>query len=236
VVGVTTYAVVADWANWPQRSALTPLAYTDRLLAAGASPVLLPVGERAAPGQIGEALARLDGLVLIGGEDVCGRFYGRDEDPREHEEHRHRPERDASEIEAVKVAWEHELPILAICRGLQVLNVALGGTLVPDLAEAGALPDHRIQRGVFHHHDIAIEPGTVLHGLYGDEASVPSHHHQAVERLAPDLRVTARSGDGVIEGVEGRNGTFAVGVQWHPEEGAETVLFEAFVEACRARS
>jgi gamma-glutamyl-gamma-aminobutyrate hydrolase PuuD len=236
VVAVTTYAVVADWASWPQRSALTPMAYTDRLLAAGASPVLLPVDERGEPGRVGRALERLDGLVLIGGEDVCGRFYGRDEEGHEHEQNRHRPERDASEIEAARVAWERALPILAICRGLQVLNVALGGTLVPDLAEAGALPEHRLRRGSFHHHQVAIEPDTVLHGLYGSEASVPSHHHQAVDRVADGLRVAARAEDGVVEGAEGRNGAFAVGVQWHPEEAAESGLFEAFVAACGNRA
>jgi gamma-glutamyl-gamma-aminobutyrate hydrolase PuuD len=235
VVGVTTYAVVADWASWPQRSALTPMAYTDRLSAAGASPVLLPVEEESAPGRVEDALARLDGLVLIGGEDVCGRFYGREEDEHEHEENRHRPARDASEIAAAQAAWERGLPILAICRGIQVLNVALGGTLVPDLAETGALPEHRLRRGSFHDHAVAIEPGTVLHELYGDTASVPSHHHQAIDRLADGLRVAARSADGVVEGVEGRNGGFSVGVQWHPEEAAESGLFAAFVAACGGR-
>src|SRR5687768_11516977 len=99
VVGVSTYAVVADWAQWPQEAILTPIAYTDRLIAAGASPVLIPVGPQTDAVRIEQTLARLDGLVLIGGEDVCGRFYGRDEEDREHEENLHRPERDAGEIE-----------------------------------------------------------------------------------------------------------------------------------------
>jgi putative glutamine amidotransferase len=233
LVGITTYAEVADWADWPQPVILAPQNYTDCLVAAGASPVLLPPWTAEAA-EVGETLGRLDGLVLIGGDDVCGNFYGRSEDLAEHVSQRHNPARDAFEIAAARHAWAADMPLLAICRGLQVLNVALGGTLVPDLFAAGRSRGHRIKRGVFNRHEVAFESGSAVHALYGSATDVHSHHHQAVDRLADGLAVAGTSADGVIEAVEAPGRRFAVGVQWHPEEGEDLALFEAFVrEASR---
>jgi gamma-glutamyl-gamma-aminobutyrate hydrolase PuuD len=237
VVGVTTYGELADWSNWPQNAYLTPQTYLRCIHAAGGTSVLLPGvhgGEPDSPEPVLAPLSRLDGLVVIGGNDVCGRFYGRDEEPEEHVQHR--PDRDAYEIAAIRHAWENHMPILAICRGIQILNVALGGTLVKDLVTAGASREHRGPVwGELTRHSVRLDPGTRIHALYGDEAAVPSHHHQAIDRLADPLRVTARASDGVIESVEGDDDHFVMGVQWHPEEGEDMVLFESFVEACQGR-
>ncbi len=227
VIGITTYSVLADWADWPQLAVLTPQTYTTCIVNAGASPMLLPPASN--PG----ALSRLDGLMLIGGEDVCGRSYGRTESDQEHVEYRHHPERDAFEIAATRWAWARDVPILAICRGIQVLNVALGGSLIGDLFSSGASPGHRLERGVFHDHRVTFDAGSALHRLYGEGTRVPSHHHQAIDELADDLLVTGRAEDGVIEAVEAANKRFVVGVQWHPEEGDGAMLFETFVESCR---
>jgi putative glutamine amidotransferase len=233
IVGVTTYAEVADWAEWPQPVVLAPQNYTHCLVAAGASPVLLPPWTVDGLGA-GPTLDRLDGVVLIGGEDVCGELYGRSEDREEHRLRRHNPTRDAFEIAVVRHAWETDMPLFAICRGMQVLNVALGGTLIPDLFSAGHSRGHRIKRGVFNRHAVSFEDGSALHELYGTATDVPSHHHQAIDRLADGLVVSGCADDGVIEAVEAPGRRFTVGVQWHPEEGEDMALFHAFVaEASR---
>ena len=230
VVGVTSYRERADWANWPQEAVLVPAGYLDRLAAAGLSPVVLPPVPEG--GLAEAALERIDGLVLIGGDDVCGRAYGREESDEEHRSGAHRPDRDRHEMIATRFAWERGLPILAICRGMQLLNVALGGTLIQDLPSYGASRAHRIKRGEFHDHPVQFERGSALAAIYGDSADVPSHHHQAIDRLADGLIVTGRARDGIIEGVEATNGRFALGVQWHPEEGADMEIFRSFAHVC----
>jgi gamma-glutamyl-gamma-aminobutyrate hydrolase PuuD len=230
MIGISTYAEIADWADWPQPVVLAPHNYIDCLVAAGASPVLLPSSTRD-HATIGSTLDRLDGLVLIGGDDVCPESYGLPEAPQEHREGRHRPDRDVFEIALARHAWSADMPLLAICRGMQILNVALGGTLIADLFSAGFSHEHRIKRGVFNDHGVAFEPGTIAHELCGAVADVPSHHHQAIDRLADGLVVAGRSADGVIEAVEARTHSFVVGVQWHPEEGVDMALFEALVSA-----
>jgi putative glutamine amidotransferase len=234
VVGVTSYRDQADWANWPQEAVLVPTNYLDRLAASGVSPVLLPPVPDDDDALLEASMERVDGLVLIGGEDVCGRAYGRDETDDDHDAARHRPERDRHEIAAARVAWEQQKPILAICRGIQLLNVALGGTLITDLATSGAMPEHRLQWGTFHDHAVDFDPGSVLAKIYGDTAQVPSHHHQAIDTLADGLVVTGRAPDGIVEGVEATNGNYVLGVQWHPEEGADVEIFRAFAAACGA--
>ncbi|MHC1561478.1 gamma-glutamyl-gamma-aminobutyrate hydrolase family protein [Actinomycetospora sp. C-140] len=188
--------------------------YADNLVAAGAVPFHVPAG--VAPTSVME---RADGLVLTGGSDVDPARYGGVPDtstsPLD-------PERDAREIALLAAARERGRPVLAICRGLQLVNVAWGGSLHVHLAE------HAHTR----RHEVAIEPGTVLAGLYGVTASVNSVHHQAVDRLGAGLTVTARAPDGVVEGVEAPG---LVGVQWHPEQldGAPQPVFRWLVDAAR---
>jgi anthranilate synthase component 2/putative glutamine amidotransferase len=229
LIGITTYAEVADWADWPQPVVLSPANYVSCVVAAGGVPVLLPPWS-ADDSDAAETLERLDGVMLIGGDDVCGEFYGQPEDEGEHVSQRHRPERDAFEIAVARRAWESDLPMLAICRGIQVLNVALGGTLIADVFEAGYDQTHRIRRGVFTNHAVTLEPGSKIHEICGPAADVPSHHHQAIDRLADGLVVSGRSDDGVIEAVEAPERAFIVGVQWHPEEGTDMCLFRALID------
>jgi putative glutamine amidotransferase len=228
LIGVTTYAEVADWADWPQPVVLTPQNYVSCLEKAGAQPVLLPPG-RADAESLGRTLDRLDGLVLIGGDDLCGRFWGREEDEEEHRRQRHNPVRDAFEITAAQVAWARDMPTLAICRGVQVLNVALGGSLIADIFEAGYSREHRVKRGTFNRHLVAFDPNSAVARIYGGRTDVLSHHHQAIDRVADRLLVTGRAEDGVVEAVEAPDRRFVVGVQWHPEEGDDLALFKGFV-------
>lgn len=230
VIGISTYATAADWGSWAADAVLTPTAYVKRILQAGGIPVLLPATIGGAP-QLELLLDRIDGLMLIGGEDVCGLHVDRSESAEEHAAHSE--DRDAFELALAREAWARRLPILAICRGAQVLNVALGGSLIADLVEAGYSSEHRKVRGEFHDHEVSFEPGSVLEGMYGPAADVPSHHHQAVDRLAQEFRVTARTSDGVIEGYEATGQQFALAVQWHPEEAAAEQLFEALIAAHR---
>ena len=231
VVGVSTYSVFADWKDWAGDSALTPANYVRCLHHAGGAAVLLPslsLGDVS----VDILLDRVDALVLVGGEDICGVRSGRSESEETHREHC--DERDAFEIELAQRAWERDLPTLGICRGAQILNVALGGTVVEDVFSAGADRYHRLQRGQFNDHVVNLDEGSLGSKLYGPTATVPSHHHQAVEVVAEDLVVTGRAPDGVIEVIEGPGRRFVIGVQWHPEEGEALALFEGLVEAARS--
>lgn len=233
VIGMSTYAVYADWTAWADHAVLTPRSYVDCLLGAGGVPLLLPpIGPEA--GVVDALLDRVDAIVLVGGEDVCGTWSGRTETDEQHAPHS--DERDAFEIAIAQSAWERDMPLLGICRGSQVLNVALGGTLIEDLPTAGASREHLLDRGTFNDHKVEIEPGSLGARLYGLEADVPSHHHQAIDSVGEGLLVTGRAPDGVVEIVEAADRTFTLGVQWHPEEGEDMVLFEALVEACGARA
>jgi putative glutamine amidotransferase len=215
-------------------------AYVHAVEAAGGVPVLLPLWEQQ------DALAtlrgRLDGLLLMGGGDVDPALYGEDAIPETQP-----PEgvRDELELELVRQALADDLPLLGVCRGLQVLNVAQGGTLVQHIPTQ--LPDainHEVSSGGHddQHHPIAIEPGSRLAEIVGATShAVNSYHHQAIGRLGRDVRVVARTEDGVVEAAELPDRTFALAVQFHPErmvEGDPAMrrLFAAFVAACQARA
>ncbi len=231
LIGITTYSEVVRHGRWEEPIAFAPSTYAGVLASAGASPVLLPPQLNRGEAALGALLDRLDALVISGGEDVCGLEYGREDGPGEHERELHNPVRDRFEIDLARLAWERRTPTFAICRGLQVLNVALGGTLIPDLAAAGASPEHRLRPGMFDDHEISFEPGTRMHQLLGAAAAAPSHHHQALDRVADELRVSGRAADGVVESAEAIDPDhFAFGVQWHPEEARDGTLFQALVE------
>jgi putative glutamine amidotransferase len=204
-------------------------AYVEAIESAGGTPV--PV----LPGAGLDALDRVDGLVLTGGLDVDPKEYGQDADPAMAVEID--AERDALELPLVREAVRRDLPMLAICRGIQVLNVALGGTLIQHIPDevpsalAHEQPNPRTEAG----HVVRVSAGTLLHRITGaEELSVNSAHHQAVKALAPGFIVDATAPDGIIEGIEDPRRRFLIGVQWHPEyaisEG-DTRLFAAFIEA-----
>ncbi len=204
-------------------------AYVDALARAGLVPLVVP--PTLDPDRAPAVLAHLSGLVLSGGGDIEPARYGAGphaklEDPDD--------ARDALEIALIAAARERRLPVLGICRGIQILNVALGGTLYRDLPSERSGPiDHADEAG---RHGLRVEPDTLLHRTVRTlAASVNSRHHQAIRDLAPVLRATAWAEDGVIEAVEAANGAggWTLAVQWHPEDDAGDALFRGFAEAVR---
>jgi gamma-glutamyl-gamma-aminobutyrate hydrolase PuuD len=210
---------------WQREFAMLHATYIAATERAGGIAVLLPPQGAGAD----EVLDRVDGLVLTGGADVDPLRYG--EAPAERTS-LPRTLRDEWEIGLTRAALYRGVPLLAVCRGLQVLNVALGGSLHQHLPEVTGHEGHQPAPGIFGAVNVHIEPGTRTAELIGPRARVSCHHHQALARLAPGLKVTGRADDGTVEAVEVSGHAFAVGVQWHPEESSEDVrLFTALVNA-----
>jgi putative glutamine amidotransferase len=222
VVGITTYVTPAKWSYWELEAALVPFQYVRAVELAGGRPVLVPPSAEG----IEETLDALDGLIFSGGSDLDPETYGA-------EPHQETvgvvPERDKAELALLSAALERDMPVLAICRGSQVLNVALGGNLVQHLPEVVGDEKHKQTSGVFADHDVAIHADTRLGGLLGDRAPVKSHHHQGFGRLGQGLVEAARAEDGTVEAVEDPARRFALGVLWHPEAGEDLKLFEELV-------
>ena len=212
-----------------------PLDYEAAVRRAGATPRPLTVGEGPA-----DALRGADGLLLTGGDDVDPALYGEIPHPTFDVAE---PGRDAFEIDLIRRALDADLPVLAICRGLQVLNVALGGTLIQDIpSEPNSLLPHDAEGlATTLAHTVTVAPGSCLAALVGPDGvrAVNSRHHQAVRAPGRGLVVTAVAPDGIIEAAEVPAARFCVGVQWHPENfhatGEFDRLFEGFVAACRIR-
>lgn len=203
-------------------------SYVRSLVKARLAPLLVPpLLDLAA---VGDVLDTAAGLVLTGGEDVHPSSYGETPHARLEETDQ---SRDAVELQLFRAAFERRLPVLAICRGIQLVNVALGGTLYQDLpTERPSGVDHVDPKG---RHALRVEPGSLLHRVVGDPATVNSRHHQAVKALAPALRAVAWAEDGVIEGIEPADGeaSWLLAVQWHPEDDVESALFEGFARETR---
>jgi anthranilate synthase component 2/putative glutamine amidotransferase len=172
----------------------------------------------------------VDGLVLIGGGDIDAHRYGQPADPRNGGTNE---QRDDLEFRLLEEALRRDLPVLAICRGLQVLNVFLGGDLVQQLPDVVGTDRHQPRPGAFGPVTVVAEPGTLVHRLFGERFDVLCSHHQAVDSLGRDLEVSATSEDGVVEAVELVDHRFVVGVQWHPEENRDARLFEELVSVAR---
>ena len=229
LIGVTAYEVPASFSHWRDMpSMMVPAGYSHAVVEAGGLPVMIP--PFAGTPQL---LDRLDGLIFSGGSDLAAELYGQAQHP---DTLGVIPHRDRSELELLGEALERDLPVLGICRGMQLLNVIRGGSLhqhLPELVD-GSL--HKAAPGTFATHDVAIEPGSRLSQLLGARVQVHSCHHQAPDRIGRGLAVTARAPDGVVEGIELDGARFTVGVLWHPEEHAELggPLFRALVEASSA--
>lgn len=225
-IGVTTYLEPTSWGVWHRDAALLPRVYLDAVVAAGGVPLLLPP-----VGTDPSVLDVLDGLVVAGGCDIDPAAYGAEAHPETVDT---RPGRDRHETVLIETALARELPLLAVCRGLQMLNVALGGTLYQHLPEIVAHDNHRPSPALFGSTDVKIEPGTLTSRILGDAASVHCYHHQAIDRLGDGLRATALAEDGTVEAAEVVGHGFALGVQWHPEENPDDLrLFAALVEGAR---
>jgi gamma-glutamyl-gamma-aminobutyrate hydrolase PuuD len=224
LIGITTYGEEAAYGVWKHEAVLLPRTYTDAVIAAGGLPVLLPPRV-----EMAAAVDRLDGVVLAGGADVDPARYGAEPDPRSGVP---RTERDAAELAVLERALERGRPVLAVCRGLQVLNVALGGTLAQHLPDAVGHTGHNPQPGVFGRTDITLDAGSHVAAALGGSVVAQCHHHQAIAELAEGLVVTGRAPDGTIEAVELVARPFVVGVQWHPEQD-DPRIFAALVAAAK---
>lgn len=222
VVGITTYVTPAKWGSWELEAALVPVQYVQAVERAGGRPLLVPPSEEG----IEETLDALDGLVFSGGSDLEPETYGQEAHTETSGIVR---ERDEAELALLSAALERDMPVLAICRGSQVLNVVLGGDLVQHLPEVVGDEKHMHTPGMFAEHDIDVEPGTRIGDLLGDSAPVKSHHHQGLGRLGTGLVTAAHSEDGTIEAVEDPSRRFVLGVLWHPEAGEDLRLFEELV-------
>jgi putative glutamine amidotransferase len=203
-----------------------PGAYVKALEGAGGRPVLIPPSEHG----VQETLDAVDGLLFSGGSDLDPDLY--DQEPHD-QTFGVVPERDRAELALLEAALVRDLPVLAVCRGSQVLNVARGGDLVQHLPDIVGDDKHKHTPGSFADHDVTLQPGTRLASLLGDHAPVKSHHHQGFGRVGDGLRVAAHAEDGTIEAVEDPSRRFALGVLWHPEAGADLKLFEELVAAAR---
>jgi len=232
VIGLTTYLEQAQSGVWDVRAAFLPQVYFEAVTRAGGIAVLLPpqpVDDAVA----GRVLDGLDGLIVTGGKDVDPARYGQQphtttDTPR--------PERDAWEDALLTAAITRGLPFLGICRGLQVLNVALGGTLHQHLPDVIGSTRYNAGYGRFSENEVEVHAGTTTGALLDDAAAlvVHSYHHQAVDELAAGLVVSARSDDGTIQAVEVEGVPFGIAVQWHPEENADDLrLFAGLVEAAK---
>jgi putative glutamine amidotransferase len=203
-----------------------PASYVRAIERAGGRPLLVPPAEDA----VDETLDALNGLLFSGGSDLDPELY--DQDPHE-ETFGVVPERDRAELALLEAALARDMPVLAVCRGSQVLNVARGGDLVQHLPDVVGDEKHKHTPGTFADHDVTLEAGTRLAALLGDHAPVKSHHHQGFGRVGSGLRVSARAEDGTIEAVEDPSHRFALGVLWHPEAGEDLKLFEELVREAR---
>jgi putative glutamine amidotransferase len=226
-IGLTTYYQQAAWGVWEADAAILPGTYVQAVVAAGGTPVLLPP-----VGTDPTVVELLDGLIIAGGTDVDPGQYGAEP----HKLTRSQPARDAHDIALTKAALATGLPLFSICRGAQILNVALGGTLIqhiPDVNPQAA--QYQPAPGVFGNVDFGTTPGSISERLLGPTASAPCYHHQAMERIADGLCVTAAAQDGTVQALETTTDGWVLGVQFHPEQNPDDLrLFTGFIEAARS--
>ncbi|AYV26872.1 gamma-glutamyl-gamma-aminobutyrate hydrolase family protein [Streptomyces sp. CJ_13] len=222
LIGISTYVEESTrYGVWDLPAALLPAGYHELVQAAGGAAVLLPPDE---PGRAAEVLSRVDGLVIAGGPDVDPVHYGAARDPRTGAP---ATVRDHWELALINAALEARMPLLGVCRGMQALNVALGGTLHQHI------DGHVDTPGEMSWHPVRPVPGTRYARLVPEEAQVPTYHHQAVDRVGRDLVVSAHALDGTVEAVELPDpDRWVLGVQWHPERDKDTRVMASLIEAC----
>jgi gamma-glutamyl-gamma-aminobutyrate hydrolase PuuD len=227
-IGISTYREQASWGIWQREADLLPTTYADCVAAAGGIALLLPPTAEASAELAADTVAGLDGLVISGGPDVDPARY---DEPAHVETDRPRMHRDSWELALLAAALERDVPVLAICRGAQLLNVAYGGSLIQHLPEQPEVDEHRGGVAVFGTTHVALDPAALPGSIVGESVDVSCYHHQAIGHLGSGLTVTGRAPDGMIEAVVVEGRAFAVGVQWHPEQDHELRLFTALIEA-----
>jgi putative glutamine amidotransferase len=230
LIGLCAAVEQARFGTWDQPATLLPLTYANAIQDADGIALLLPPDDQAAQDPA-DLLDRLDGLILAGGRDVDPMSYGARADPETAEPS---PERDRFELALASAALERDMPVLGVCRGMQMLNVACGGTLLQHL-DGELLARHRHTPGVFSDHFVELEPGSLAARAAGAErVAVRSHHHQALGELGEGVAVTGHSPeDGLVEAIELPGKRFALGVLWHPEEDEASGVIGALVRAAR---
>lgn len=229
LIGITTYRQPAEWGSWRRVPAdLLPADYATSVERAGGIPVLIP--PLASAGTAAAVIARLDGLLIAGGADVNPERYGEEPGPDVTAWY---DDRDASELWLLAAAEERNLPVLGICRGMQLMAVSAGGTLIQHLPDLVGHARHSGGDSEYERIPVTVEPGHRLAELVGEAVVAPCHHHQAVA-THPGYTATARDADGVLQGMEAEGTRFVVGVQWHPETANDLGLFVGLVDAARS--
>jgi putative glutamine amidotransferase len=224
-IGITTYREPARWGEWNEPADLLPALYSSAVQNAGGVAVLLPPGP---PSHAAPALDGVHALVIAGGPDV---------DPDRYHAQRHpktggaREERDGWELDLVRGALKRDLPLLGVCRGMQVLNTALGGTLIQHLPDVVGTEMHAPLVGAHGRHPVTLEAGSRLAVICGERIEIATHHHQALDELGAGLKACGWADDGTVEAVELADRTWTMGVQWHPEAYNGEALFAALVTA-----
>lgn len=231
VIAITSMVEPVSWSSWRDvPAALTPYAYLRQVAAAGGLAVLLPpLPDGATDADARDVVSRVDGLIITGGADVESTRYG--ERPHLMAQPPRR-DRDHSELLLAAAAADEGVPLLGICRGMQVMAVAAGGSLEQHLPERLGNTGHAPYQGAYGSHAVTIAPETRVHVILGGEVTVATYHHQGV-LAAPGFRLCAWADDGVLEAMEDPEVDFRIGVQWHPEVGDDPRLFEQLVAAAR---
>jgi len=228
LIGLTVYREEAAWGVWNQRADLLPAQYAEAVSAVGGVPVLLPPSELA--GAAEAAVARLDGLVISGGADVDPDRYGAEPHPRTAN---WRPDRDAWETALLDAAAAVDLPVLGVCRGMQLMAVHAGGSLDQHTPDLVGHEKHSPGGDEFGEVAVTTSSGSRVAALVGDSIAVNCHHHQSVADH-PGFEASARAADGTLEAMEAPGDRFCVAVQWHPETAADVGLLAGLVEAAAA--
>lgn len=231
LIGLSTYREQAAWGVWTQRADVLQAEYADAVVSAGGAPALLPPAA-SAPDVAAAVVRRLDGLILTGGADVDPARYAGAAHPRTVG---WRADRDAWEVALLAAADEIGLPVLGVCRGMQLMAVAAGGELEQHTPDAVGSEVHSPGGDEFGEIVVTTREGSRVRGAEGDQLAVRCHHHQSV-RAHPGFTATAWAQDGTLEAIEADGERFCVAVQWHPEMGRDQTLFDALVTAARERT